>query len=207
MNEIFVLSSVAVILGISQPAHSQDECPPNADPVYCRLANETGGKVYVGDPQDAVDDIMERDFKAAKREKENPKHEYSPYSRDLGCDTQTENRTIEICKSIESNLEWGWTGHAMIAPAWRITPTTLRNVYCETEISAQDLPILKSMCNYPEFLDHNICSKPDNRRLAQALEDLINLIAAQSNTDAETITTIYNPRDENYILKDGCGAD
>ena len=42
-------------------------------------------------------------------------------------------------------MEWTWTGHAIIAPSFRVTFVTVKKVYCVLSITAQDTPSLVRM--------------------------------------------------------------
>ena len=42
-------------------------------------------------------------------------------------------------------MEWTWTGHAIVAPSFRVTFDTVKKVYCALSVSAQDTPSLVNM--------------------------------------------------------------
>jgi|SRR5579872_4792519 len=65
----------------------------------------------------------------------------SEFNRDIGCAQQTGARELEICKAISNALQWEWLGHAIIAPGWRVTYQTAREVYCKEHIASGDLPV------------------------------------------------------------------
>src|SRR6476661_5594946 len=64
----------------------------------------------------------------------------SLYSRNLSCSRFSAARERQICEALEREMEWTWTGHAIIAPSFRVTFVTVKKVYCVLLISAQDTP-------------------------------------------------------------------
>ena len=130
-------------------------------------------------------------------------HQYSAYSKDIGCDEWTDKRSSEICQSISDNLEWGWTGHAMIAPSWRVNWSSVKNVYCDVKISKADLPVLVKMCG-SEIKPYMSCLGSGDPRLLSAVEYLIGTIRGQTEKTDEFKNTVYDPKNDQYLLKGGC---
>ena len=192
---IFLLIACAPFI-----AHASENCPANVDPVYCKIAQETGGKVIEdGSPQD----LKEVSKTSPKLDEPKVKHAYSPYSKNIGCEQWTEKREQQICNSLSDNLEWGWTGHATIAPSWRVSWTTVKNVYCDLTMSKTDLPILEKMCGN-DIKPYMSCLKLMDWRFATGVEYLIKTIRAQSEVSQEFKGTVYDPHNDNYLLKGGC---
>lgn len=192
----FFFASVVVTTGVL----AAEDCPPTIDPVYCQVAKETGGKVYVGDPDDVMDQVK-KDLEHPKPQ-EKAEHTYSPYSKDMGCTGISDQRGSEICQSISKHLVWGWTGHAVISPGWKFDFESLKEVYCETKIRKDDFDILMNMCT--NIKGRGACTKPEDPRLSLALEGLINLVVGLDGGDAFTKGTVYDPKSDSYLLKDGC---
>lgn len=203
MNAITVLSFFAFILFACHPAYSDEACPERADPVYCKIAKETGGKVIFVDPKDDMTESVKQLLSDQSLKKEEPEKR-SIFSKDIGCDKYSEGRAKEICVSISENLEWGWTGHAMFAPGWRSGTETIKNVFCEKHITKDDLKVLTALCGN-DVKPYLACLKPENARLSVSLEGLINILRGQNKQLPEDLAgTIYNPESPDYILEKGC---
>ena len=69
----------------------------------------------------------------------------SLYSRDLFCKDWTASRGNEICRTLEREMEWTWTGHAIFSPSFRVTFETVRKTYCAISVSSQDTAALIDM--------------------------------------------------------------
>ena len=69
----------------------------------------------------------------------------SLYSRNLSCKDWTAARSNEICRTLEREMEWTWTGHAIVSPSFRITFATVRRTYCAISVSSQDTAALVDM--------------------------------------------------------------
>lgn len=69
----------------------------------------------------------------------------SLYSRNLSCQRWSAARANEICKTLEREMEWTWTGHAIVSPSYRVTFETVRRTYCALSVSAQDTAVLVDM--------------------------------------------------------------
>lgn len=195
---VFAFFMIAFCPAIS--AAAEEDCPANVDPVYCKVAKETGGKVYVGKPEDVFREMREDLEKPVVPAK--PRHVYSPYSKDLGCSEIFDVRGKEICEAVSGNLEWRWTGHAVIAPGWKFDFGGLKKVYCEAKISKDDLPLLMKMCT--DYDGGRVCTNPSDPRLSMALEWLKSLIIARDGGDDFTKGTVFEPDSSSYVLKDGC---
>jgi|GEM_PF-4523184 len=190
---------------LSPSVWADEACPNGADLIYCKVSQETGGKIYNGHSENILKNIQEDNKKSIEQLEINNKHvhKYSPYSKDIGCNEWTDDRSHEICESISKNLEWGWTGHAAIAPSWRVNNNTIKNVYCDKKISSTDLPILEKMCG-SEVYPYMSCIKPIDSRFAVGVESLIKIILAQNKMSDEFKETIYEPQGKKYILTGGC---
>ena len=137
-------------------------------------------------------------------------------SRDLGCDALRNEREQQICRRIEGELEWTWTGHAIISPGWRPAIATARRVYCELPIKPTDAPALARL------------TQPAGGRMdwrlpsaAQSLLRLLGPVAiaelkrsgsefesviAQIEIDISAATSIFNPDHPGYMLRGGCAG-
>ena len=69
----------------------------------------------------------------------------SLYSRNLSCSRFSAPRERQLCEALEREMEWTWTGHAIIAPSFRVTFATVKKVYCVLSVTAQDTPSLVRM--------------------------------------------------------------
>jgi hypothetical protein len=67
------------------------------------------------------------------------------YSRNLFCSRFSAARERQICEALQQReMEWIWTGHAMVAPSFRVTFDTVKKV-CALSVAAHDTPSLVSM--------------------------------------------------------------
>jgi hypothetical protein len=115
------------------------------------------------------------------------------YSRHMKCGEQTEERARDICISIERNLEYTWLGHANISPGYRSTWKTVVAVWCDQQIKREDMKELHTL------------SESDDWRLAYAAESLLRLLTGHDQYGyPEAETSIFNPSNPSYILRDGC---
>lgn len=83
-------------------------------------------------------------------------------------------------------------GTAIVSPGWRVTWTGLGRVYCREEISADDLTVLETLKGRSDW------------RLEDGADDLIRLITNNSHQATEPETSIFNPKNADYILMNGC---
>jgi hypothetical protein len=135
------------------------------------------------------------------------------YHRDLGCDAHT-GRAKEICIDLAHEMEWTWLGHAIVAPGWRVTFVTIGRVYCKDSLSLKDIDTLKYLAGHRPF-------KTDDARLEQGILGLLALLRSRPETKASGImdsifdvarteaytidgTSLFNPQNPDYILRDGC---
>jgi hypothetical protein len=116
-------------------------------------------------------------------------------SRDIGCANVTLGRGQEICHALSDSMEWTWLGHAIISPGWRVTWNALRRVYCREKISAADLTALETMKTGSDW------------RLQDGADGLIRLVGSSGGPANESESSIFNPTNPDYILKDGCVGD
>jgi hypothetical protein len=151
----------------------------------------------------------------------------SLYSRNLSCTRLAAPRERQICQSLEREMEWTWTGHAIIAPGFRVTFETVKRVYCALSVSAVDTPAL---VNTVVRLEH----KPDDAmaslQLANGSRFLLYLLGAAAlrvfpeqprnwddrawqivkNLKEEVALNssdpgmIWNPANPQYLLRGGC---
>src|SRR4029077_17521477 len=70
----------------------------------------------------------------------------SLYRRNLSCPPRVSApRARQICEALEREMEWTWSGHAIIAPSFRVTFATVKKVYCVLSVAAHDTPSLVRM--------------------------------------------------------------
>jgi len=126
--------------------------------------------------------------------------------RDLGCPSY-EGRAREICRGLARNMEWGWMGHAIVAPGWRVTFSTMREVYCGNKITIEDLAALKELAEPQPF-------KSKDWRLENGAVGLLTLLRTRHPDVAFEIHSptsfctepncAFNPANPEYILRGGC---
>lgn len=173
---------------VAAPARA-DDCPAGTDPVYCKIAKETGGKVVTD-----IDDLKDIPEVKPPPSPEPVRHN-SMYSRQLGCELQAE-QDREFCAQIEKEQEWTWAGHAGLSPGWRVTPKTICILTYRYKLSEADLPQLERM---RKVNGHDI-----DWRLEFGLGGLIRVIKNRNGATPEDAGSIYDPANANYILKDSC---
>ena len=94
---------------------------------------------------------------------------------------------------IERNLEFTWLGHAIISPGYRSTWKTVVAVWCEQQITRQDMKTLHAL------------SESEDWRLASAAESLLRLLTGHDQYGSpEAENSIFNPSNPSYLLRDGC---
>ena len=113
-------------------------------------------------------------------------------SRDLGCDKQT-GRAQELCRRLEHDMQWTWTGHAIISPGWRVTFVTIARSYCAEHITIDDIPELQILRR-----------STTDWRAEFGADFLIRLVQSNAGGATEDVTSVLNPTNPSYILKDGC---
>ena len=115
------------------------------------------------------------------------------YSRDMKCGELAGRRARDICMSIERNLEFTWLGHAIISPGYRSTWKTVVAVWCEQQITREDVKELHTL------------SGSEDWRLSSAAESLLRLLTGHDQYGSpESENSIFNPSNPSYLLKDGC---
>ncbi|MEO8131983.1 MAG: hypothetical protein ABJF23_11225 [Bryobacteraceae bacterium] len=116
-------------------------------------------------------------------------------SRDIGCSQVSGARGRQICQALSDSMEWTWMGHAIIAPGFRVTWDALRRVYCHAKVNAADIPLLEAMKQGSDW------------RLQDGADLLIRLIRSREGTAVEPESSIFNPANPQYPLKNGCAGD
>jgi hypothetical protein len=113
--------------------------------------------------------------------------------RQIDCSTFDSGRAGAICRALGDNLEFEWLGHAIIAPGYKASFETAGRVYCEQKIGADDLPALEKLLDSPDW------------RIRNGADFLIRLLTGHdSHGTPEPETSIFNPGNPGYLLKDGC---
>jgi hypothetical protein len=113
-------------------------------------------------------------------------------SRDIGCANANSERGRDVCNALSASMEWTWMGHAIVSPGWRVTWSGLARVYCRENITTADLPVLE------------VLKRGSDWRLADGAEALIRLTTNGTGKVTESETSIFNPKNTDYILRDGC---
>ena len=113
-------------------------------------------------------------------------------TRDIGCSKANSERGKDICDALSASMEWTWMGHAIVSPGWRVTWRGLGRVYCQEKITDDDLPMLEML------------KRGSDWRLEFGADSLIRLAINSSGKQTEPETSIFNPNNADYILKNGC---
>lgn len=151
----------------------------------------------------------------------------SLYTRNFACDKRFAARELAICKALEHELEWVWTGHAIISPGYRTTFASARRIFCSLPITAGDIRALVMLAVAAErpstttFADTQLAdgsrfllnllgqraldeyparTKEWDERSWQIAKNLREEIAANIN-DPEMI---WHPQNPQYLLRGGC---
>lgn len=66
-------------------------------------------------------------------------------ARNLQCDEEAKPRAQAICRALEREMHWVWTGHAIIAPSFRVTFESMRDVFCRLPVRPEDTTALVEM--------------------------------------------------------------
>jgi hypothetical protein len=203
-SKTLVVFILCVFANISLLA-ADDLCPNGADPIYCKIAQETDGKAYNSDSKNILKNVLEDNKKSIEQSQLNnkPVHKYALYSSDIGCSEVDDARGRQICDSISKNLEWSWSGYATISVGQRPSWDTIKNVYCDDNITKSDLPVLAKMCG-TEITPYMYCVKPSDWRLASGVEYLIKTIISLNGAPEELKGSVYDPKSNDYLLKGGC---
>ena len=151
----------------------------------------------------------------------------SLYSRNLSCKDWTATRGNEICRMLEREMEWTWTGHAMFSPSFRVTFETVRKTYCAISISGQDTAALVDMV---VAMERRADSSMAHVQLLNGARFLLYLLGSQalrafpegekdwddrSRLIAKTLREdiafnsadpgmIWSPANPQYLLRQGC---
>ena len=113
--------------------------------------------------------------------------------RDIGCAKAESPRGREICEAISGSMEWTWLGHAIISPGWRLGWNGMRDVYCGQKIGEADLPVLEGLRRGAR-----------DWRLESGAGNLITLIENRDGKGGEPENSVFNPKNQQYILRGGC---
>jgi hypothetical protein len=114
-------------------------------------------------------------------------------SRDLGCGAVSDVRGRAICRRLQREMEWTWTGHAIISPGWRVTFQSIVRTYCKETVGSKDVKSLEALRQ----------SSRDWRTESGA-EFLLRLVRNKDGTAHEDVNSIFNVHNPSYILKGGC---
>ena len=125
--------------------------------------------------------------------------DYSLYGRDIGCAEVAQGRPRQICEAISTSLNWQWMGHAVMAPGYKPSFEGIRDVYCKLKVGKEDVKILKDLKQY----DPRRKSLPD-WRLESGTDMLLRIVASLDSMDEDAASSIFNPKNSSYILKNDC---
>jgi len=125
--------------------------------------------------------------------------DYSLHGRDIGCAEVAAVRSRQICEAISASLTWQWMGHATVAPGYKPSFNGIRNVYCMLKIAKDDVKNLQKLKKY----DPTRRWLPD-WRLESGADMLLRIVANLDSTDDGSVSSIFNPKNSGYILKNGC---
>jgi hypothetical protein len=151
----------------------------------------------------------------------------SLYTRNLACDKRFAARELAICKALERELEWVWTGHASISPGYRSTFESARRIFCSLPITAGDTRALvmiavaaersstttfadAQLANGSRFLlnllgrraleEYPAHAKEWDERSWQIAKNLREEISSNINDPG----MIWHPQNPQYLLRGGC---
>jgi hypothetical protein len=187
------IQSLALCIGLlilmGSYAAASDECPAGTDKSYCALAKSTGGKILR--ESESLPEIS-----VPKAVKSEVVRHNSIFSRQLGCEYQAQGADRNLCLLFENKQEWSWLGHGGPFPGWRVSFTTICEVYYKYEISEADLPQLERM----RKVNHGDI----DWRLQTGLDGLIRILNHTNGSQVEDAASIFNPENPDYILKKNC---
>jgi hypothetical protein len=123
---------------------------------------------------------------------------YSVYGRDIGCGDVPSDRARQICAAIAASLTWQWMGHAIVAPGYKPNFDGALRVFCDLKIGEADTETLKDLTTY----DPTRRWLPD-WRLQSMAEMLLRIISDLAGTGDDSGSSIFNPKNPNYVLKHG----
>jgi len=110
-------------------------------------------------------------------------------SRHLQCASITNDRAQVICRRLEDEMQWTWMGHAIISPGWRISFDGVAHVYCTENIGPSDFAALDVLKQ-----------RAKDWRAESGADMLLRLARGQD----EPSTSLFNPSNPSFVLKDGC---
>jgi len=114
-------------------------------------------------------------------------------SHDLGCAGVPDARGRTICARLQQEMEWTWTGHAIVSPGWRVTFQSVRRTYCAEAISDRDIGALE------------VLQKTAKDWRAQSGADfLLRLLRNRNGSAHEDAASIFNASNPFYLMKAGC---
>jgi hypothetical protein len=151
----------------------------------------------------------------------------SLYTRNLACDRRFAARELAICKALERELEWVWTGHAIISPGYRTTFASARRIFCSLPITAGDT---RSLVMIAVATERPSATTFADTQLANGSRFLLNLLGQQALAEfpgrqsdwderawqiaknlREEISAnindagmIWHPNNPQYLLRGGC---
>ena len=149
------------------------------------------------------------------------------YRRSLSCESWTNNREREICQALEREMEWTWTGHAIVAPSFRVTFNTVKQVYCALPTTPRDtrplIDIVVTLERKPAGTMASLQLANGSRFLLYLLgERALKAFPARDNSwddrswrmvetlredvarDSADPGMIWNKANPQYLLRDGC---
>lgn len=101
----------------------------------------------------------------------------SLYTRNLACNKRFAARELAICKALERELEWVWTGHAIVSPGYRSTFASARRIFCSLPITAGDT---RSLVMITVSAERPSTATFADGQLANGARFLLNLIGQQA---------------------------
>lgn len=115
------------------------------------------------------------------------------HSRDLRCATVSDARGRSICQRLQREMEWTWTGHAIISPGWRVTFRSVVRTYCGEDVGSKDITSLEVLRQTSK-----------DWRAESGADFLIRLVRAMDGSAHEDVNSIFNTGNPSFILKGGC---
>jgi hypothetical protein len=116
-------------------------------------------------------------------------------SRDLGCAGVPDARGRMICRRLQQEMEWTWTGHAILSPGWRVTFKSVRRTYCAAGIGDRDINALEALQQTTR-----------DWRAQSGADFLLRLLRNSNGSAHEDVNSIFNAVNPSYVLKGGCRA-
>ena len=114
-------------------------------------------------------------------------------SRDLGCAVVSDIRAGVICRRLQQEMQWTWTGHAIISPGWRVTFQSVVRTYCGEKVGSKDIKSLEALRK-----------SSSDWRTESGADFLLRLVRSVDGTAHEDVNSIFNAQNPSYILKRGC---